>query len=395
MKFPMILGALLLPTVVMAQQPAVKPLSGLSALLPYRVAMIQEPVASAQADGAKPDPKANKETPSVKVKPDVTSDIHWTTPKEETLNYTYVLPADGQYLPATSLYSTQPQSNVRVNLNLRNAPLKEAVKQLNEQTKYEFVLEADAPTDARVTVVAKNIRLNTALDMLTDATGLNWNQQTVKKADSKETTMIFHLGKKIARNPSMSNFFWGDNNRFKDSLTFKWNDKDKTFHWSGKPNELKLNYQFTPNTDRKLDFQFTPNKEGTRLKTDLLPLLKGNQGKTLTYPDIQSKLNLLQSKPLTSIYTLGNSLVGTTNLLETRSTFTCPNCKHQVTVIHQHQAPKCDKCGRAFHDDWDFCPFDGAKRPANTNDDWQFCPICGKSIKADEKHEKAESKPAK
>ncbi|MCW3055074.1 MAG: hypothetical protein JWN14_4244 [Chthonomonadales bacterium] len=386
MKFRMILSALLLlPTVVMAQQSSVKPLTGLAATLPYRVAMIQEPVAVGQADGAKPDPKAPKETPLLKVKPDVTSGVHWLIPKEETLNYSYVLPAGGQYIPNPPLFGTQPQSNVRVNLNLRNAPLKEAVKQLNEQTKYEFVLEADAPTDARVTVVAKNIRLNTALDMLTDATGLNWNQQTVKKADSKENNVVFHLGKKVARNPYWSNFFWGDNNwDFKDNPAIHFNDSNKEFQWNGKLNEFKLNYGAGAN---KL-----------QLNQKLNSLLQGNKGGNapLKIPNLQgNQLNLLKSTPLSSIYTLGNSLVGTTNLLETHSTFTCPNCKHQITVVHQHQAPKCDKCGRAFHDDWDFCPFDGAKRPATASDAWQFCPICGKSIKPDEKHEKTETKPVK
>jgi len=386
MKFRMILGALLLlPTVVMAQQSPVKPLTGLAATLPYRVAMIQEPVEGAQADGAKPDPRAPKETPPAKVKPDVASGLQWVIPKEELLNYTYLLPAGSQIVSGNTLFASQAQSNVRVNLNLRNAPLKEAVKQLNEQTKYEFVLEADTPADARVTVVAKNIRLNTALDMLTDATGLNWNQQTVKKADSKETSMVFHLGKKVARNPYLSNFFWGDNNwDLKNSPTIRFNDGNKDFHGNGNLNELKLNYGAGAN---KL-----------QLNQKLNGLLPGNKGANapLKIPDFQfKKTNLLQSTPLSSVYTLGNSLVGTTNLLETRSTFTCPNCKHQVTVIHQHQAPKCEKCGRAFHDDWDFCPFDGAKRPATASDDWQFCPICGKSIKADEKHEKTESKPVK
>ena len=383
MKLPMILGALLLPTVVMAQQPAVKPLAGLSALLPYRVAMIQEPIVAGQADGAKPDPKAPKEKPRIDVKPDGTSGIHWTTPKEETLNYSYVLPADGQYLPGISLYGTQPQSNVRVNLNLRNAPLKEAIKQLSEQTKYEFTLDSEVP-DVKITVVAKNIRLNTALDMLTDAAGLNWNQHSVKKEGSKESSPVFRIGKNVARN----SFFGSDSALpwksmiLKDNPNFHWNNKTNEFQWSGKLNELKL---YDGADTNKL-----------KLNQKLNGLLQGDKGTytPLKIPDLQgNKINLLQSKPLSSIYTLGNSLVGTTNLLETRSTFTCPNCKHQVTVVHQHQAPKCDKCGRAFHDDWDFCPFDGAKRPATASDAWQFCPICGKSIKQDEKHEKAERKP--
>ena len=65
---------------------------------------------------------------------------------------------------------------------------------------------------------------------------------------------------------------------------------------------------------------------------------------------------------------------------ERRSTFTCPHCKGQATVIRKVTAPECPKCGRAFRADWQFCPFDGAKRPATAASDWKYCPICGKRV---------------
>ncbi|HEU4753411.1 MAG TPA: hypothetical protein VFU47_09925 [Armatimonadota bacterium] len=65
-----------------------------------------------------------------------------------------------------------------------------------------------------------------------------------------------------------------------------------------------------------------------------------------------------------------------------RSTFTCPHCKNQATVLRQRQAPKCPKCNRVFQPEWQFCPADGTKRPATT-DDWRFCPFCGKRVETE------------
>ena len=336
MKFRMILSALLLPAVVLAQQPGEKPKSA--------------PPADTNA----------------------------------RVDYSVIVPTNGQNAYHGNLLrgSTAPvQSNVRVNLNLRNARLKEAIKQLSKQTKQEFVLEDDAPADARVTVVAKNIRLNTALDMLTDATGLNWNQQTIKKSDSKETTVVFHLGKKISRDD-----FWQ-----RSSVSPFINNVGP---WNGQ------NSNFTPN------FQFTPGTNNSNLKLDFAPALKGNLNldtkPNFVSPDtgtFQNRATLLQSKPnnlpilqsepynLATNIRVGDTLLNSIGINEVRSTFTCPHCKNQVTVIHKPESPKCEKCGRVFHDDWQFCPFDGAKRPAGTDTDWQFCPICGERIKPDVKVE--------
>ncbi len=65
---------------------------------------------------------------------------------------------------------------------------------------------------------------------------------------------------------------------------------------------------------------------------------------------------------------------------EERSTFHCPHCKGQTTMIRQRQQPKCTKCSRVFQKDWQFCPADGSKRPAAPSQ-WKFCPHCGKEVK--------------
>jgi len=64
---------------------------------------------------------------------------------------------------------------------------------------------------------------------------------------------------------------------------------------------------------------------------------------------------------------------------ENRSTFVCPHCKGQAQVLRPRQQTRCPKCGRAFQGDWQFCPYDGAKRPAAPGG-WRFCPFCGKAV---------------
>ena len=68
---------------------------------------------------------------------------------------------------------------------------------------------------------------------------------------------------------------------------------------------------------------------------------------------------------------------------EERSTFTCPHCKGQSTVLRQRVQPDCPKCAVTFQPTWQFCPRDGTKRPA-TGNEWKFCPHCGKRVEVKE-----------
>ena len=68
---------------------------------------------------------------------------------------------------------------------------------------------------------------------------------------------------------------------------------------------------------------------------------------------------------------------------EQRSTFTCPHCKGQTTVVRRNQQPKCPTCTRMFEAGWKFCPADGTKRPP-TPGAWRFCPMCGKTVRMEQ-----------
>lgn len=74
---------------------------------------------------------------------------------------------------------------------------------------------------------------------------------------------------------------------------------------------------------------------------------------------------------------------------EERSTFTCPHCKQQSTMVRVKQQPKCPRCSRVFQPEWQFCPADGTRRPAIPGE-WRFCPACGKPVmpeKAEDRNE--------
>ncbi len=75
----------------------------------------------------------------------------------------------------------------------------------------------------------------------------------------------------------------------------------------------------------------------------------------------------------------GDGVVYSYSQNENRSTFTCPHCKRQATVIRKAEAAHCPKCERVMQSDWQFCPNDGTKRPASETA-WKFCPFCSRAV---------------
>lgn len=73
---------------------------------------------------------------------------------------------------------------------------------------------------------------------------------------------------------------------------------------------------------------------------------------------------------------------------EEHSTFTCPHCKQQSTMVRVRQQPKCPRCARVYQPDWQFCPADGARRPASPGE-WRFCPACGKQVQPEKAEDPA------
>lgn len=70
-----------------------------------------------------------------------------------------------------------PLPEVRVDLDVDNAPARDALKQLFDQAKQAFVVDEDVPSDKRVTVRVKGVDFATALNLVTQITGVGWSQQ--------------------------------------------------------------------------------------------------------------------------------------------------------------------------------------------------------------------------
>jgi transcription elongation factor Elf1 len=196
------------------------------------------------------------------------------------------------------LFATE-DTTVLVRLDLRDAAIREAARQLAEQSKREIVVDADVSDSARVSLRATNVRLGTALDVLSQAAGVRWGRET------KDNKTTYRIGKNVPA--------------------------------------------FTVPT-----IQLVPGASGGVYRS--------------TAPPTAAQLRALE-----------NGLVYSYGSREQRSTFTCPHCKRQATVIRKAVTPKCPKCERVFQSSWQFCPNDGTRRPASETT-WKACPFCGKQV---------------
>lgn len=209
---------------------------------------------------------------------------------------------------------TQPEP--KVDLDLENATVREALKQIFERAHQEYEVDEAVPDEPRVTAHVKNVRLSTALQLVLQEAGSGMH---LILKDGKSTMRIFKYGAE---------------------------GKGKL---SAFPQVLNFNLPLQPDGTVQL-----PNQLPERLKK----LMQ------------QTGIDVNAAVP----YVL--------NLQEQRSTFRCPHCKGQSTVLRKADQPKCEKCGRQFLPDWQFCPADGAKRPAPASE-WRFCPFCGKRVPDD------------
>lgn len=199
------------------------------------------------------------------------------------------------------------RDNTRVDLDLENVTLEDAVRKLIDQVKGTFAIDNGTPKDRRVTIKAKGVRLSTALDFLADAYGVGWT------VDTESGKSRYRFGKDV---PTQ---------RF--GLTMK----------------------------------------------GMLP--------SSALANAHGYLSRLSP----------NSVFYSFDAVEERSTFNCPHCKGQSTILRTRQQPRCTKCSRVFQKEWQFCPADGAKRPAAPVE-WKYCPSCGKEVRM-QKSEGPEGEP--
>src|SRR5205823_5873939 len=88
----------------------------------------------------------------------------------------------------TVTVSTLPHSKP-LDLELENAPVRDAAKQVLERAGIDAILtvDPDVTSDARVTLRARNVRASTALDLIAEAAGAAWS---VEKKNGATTVRI-------------------------------------------------------------------------------------------------------------------------------------------------------------------------------------------------------------
>jgi hypothetical protein len=89
-------------------------------------------------------------------------------------------------------------------LDIDNATVADAARQVLDRTKLkaELQVDPDVPADARVTLRARNVKANTALDLLAQSAGVNWS------LEQKDGKTILRLGKTVRTSP-YAQFFHG------------------------------------------------------------------------------------------------------------------------------------------------------------------------------------------
>jgi hypothetical protein len=274
------------------------PLAGLAAALAVAAG------AGAVADDNRPEPEPN---PRVRVERsvdvvqgpagrDVRSTVQLSPEALGKLNQFYETSEDARTI--IGLFGGGSPSPT-VSLDVRDVPIRELVNDLTAQTKATFNVDGDVP-DTRVTLKAKNVRLDTVLDLATQSADVGWRVESPAVPPGGERpsrSAVYRIGKTL------------------------------------------------------------PRRE---------------RGVVLNATGMGGGSGFLGPRFLDSVpYQYFNR--------EERSTFTCPHCKATNTVSRVRQQPKCPKCTRVFQPDWQFCPADGAKRPAGPSD-WKYCPSCGKQV---------------
>ncbi|NLH99425.1 MAG: zinc ribbon domain-containing protein [Chthonomonadales bacterium] len=65
----------------------------------------------------------------------------------------------------------------RVSVDVRDQTVRDALKSVLEPAKVAYVVDEDVPDDVKVTIVAKDVRLRSVVDLIADAAGIGWQRE--------------------------------------------------------------------------------------------------------------------------------------------------------------------------------------------------------------------------
>jgi predicted RNA-binding Zn-ribbon protein involved in translation (DUF1610 family) len=265
-----------------------------------------------------------------------------------------------QYLPAgISAPEIAFPKAAKITVDIKGRSLREALKKLFASASGSFEIDKDVPDNLDISLKATNVHLQRVVDVLTDALNIGFTMEykpvlssDEKKAASK-LSIVYHFVKTPMKRYSAQDTFGTSNSYlyFNDALA----KAEKAVRIAEDSHVL------APAT---VTVPALPAADTLQLKQELL---KAQDDAKMQIAEAFAAVKA--QKPL--VYDIVTS--------EERSTFTCPSCKEQITVMRKHTTPKCPTCGKEFQKEWKFCPNDGAKRPADPTD-WKFCPHCGKAV---------------
>jgi hypothetical protein len=120
-------------------------------------------------------------------------------------------------LPAMPSWSGQFQFNsgpeISINLDLENQSVRDAIKNVLQNAKQEFIFDNDlkldsktvSQMDAKITLRIPNVPLSTALDLLTRTASINWAKEVRIAKDCNEPKVLYHVSR-VPRGSAMAVF---------------------------------------------------------------------------------------------------------------------------------------------------------------------------------------------
>lgn len=215
-----------------------------------------------------------------------------------------------------------------VTVNASSDPVADLLKQLLSAQQVDYRIDSNVQDTLKITIHAANVKLRTALDFVTESAGVKWRLEA-----GKDGKPLVHIGKDLAVIGALP--------------------------------VVALDYRSLTGPDMApVGVTRTFGNTGSARSGDVQVqrVQSGQAGSTW-------------NEVFQPYY---ETLTGT----EERSTFICPHCHTQITILRKPVEPRCPKCGALFHSDWKFCPHDGTPRPPDPAT-WHYCPVCGKRIDTD------------
>jgi hypothetical protein len=139
----------------------------------------------------------------------------------------------------TSRYGFIFMNDIRIDVNFENKPVCEALREVAERAKHQLRLDKDVPASVKVSLCASNIKLSTALDLITQTADVKWGREVRLLKEAKQPKNSLVVGRNII--PATVVSMWED----EDSTKPEW-----TINTGGMSESVFLMSATTPSTPK-------------------------------------------------------------------------------------------------------------------------------------------------